>query len=370
MMVKRVDELKRFIELIPESGLDLINIFRLVEVGDVLYSRTSREVKKERVSGKMDSERVQVVLGVEVESKIIDPLMRRVRFTGRIVYESRKLDLIGKYHTITLYPGVEIKIQSKKDFPRLKAFSSSFGKRAKKPLKVICVSVDDYEIAVAEFTNRGLDTIYSKQLPQVDKSVSWGEIAYEESFDEAVDAVKRRLIEDKNAVVAVFGPEVFVQRFMNYLRKKSKMVFERVKASCSISVGGEAGIRELLKSRNVPEFMRELKPFIDTIEAERFIEIMSKNPERVAVGVDEVLIAWEMGAVEKALVSESYLWNNIEDARLERLLEAAERGKLDLRVLLDGLESSEKILRLGGVVAILRYPVPLKEIKEAKVGRG
>lgn len=369
MIIKRVSELKRYIEIIPEGGIDLINIFRLVKVGDIIYSRTTREVKKERASGKTDSERVQAILGVEVESKAIDPLMRRIRFTGRIIYESRELDLLGKYHTITLYPGVEIRMESKKDFQRLKVFSDAFTRRSEKPLKVICISLDDYEIAVAEFTNGGLNMIYSKHLPQVDKSIPWGEVEYGESFDEVIEAVKNKLIEAKN-VVAVFGPEIFIKRFMDYLRKRSKMVYERVKASCSTSIGGEAGIRELLRSRNVPEFMMELKPFIDAVEAEKFIEIMSRNPERVAIGLEEVLMALEMGAVERVLISESYLWENIEDERLERLLKAAERGKLNLRILLDGLESAEKVSRLSGVIAILRYPIPLRDLKEFGDSRG
>ncbi|MCD6341641.1 MAG: pelota family protein [Thaumarchaeota archaeon] len=366
MIVRRVDELKRLVALIPESGLDLINVFRLVEAGDVLYSKTSRELKKERASGKIDSERVQVVLGIEVESKVADPLMKRIRFTGRIVYESRKLDLLGKYHTITLYPGVEIKVQSKKNFERLRAFSASYGRHMKKPMKVICISVDDYEIAVAEFSNKGLEVIYAKSLPSVDKSFSWSEPVHGEVFDEAIKAVKNRLLLDKDALVAVFGPKIFVERFMSYLRKSDKSLFEKVKASCSTSIGGEAGLREVLRMKDVPEFIQVLKPFRDAVETERFVEAMSRNPEKVAIGIDEVLDAWEMGAVEKVLISEGYLWGNLEDERLERLLKAAERGKLNLQVILDGLESSEKISRLGGAVAILRYPVPLKKIRKAK----
>ena len=62
-------------------------------------------------------------------------------------------------------------------------------------------------------------------------------------------------------------------------------------------------------------------------------------------------------------MAESYLWVNLENAKFEKLLELAERGKLDLQVILDGLEASEKVARLGGVVAILRYKLPLKKIK-------
>ena len=47
---------------------------------------------------------------------------------------------------------------------------------------------------------------------------------------------------------------------------------------------------------------------------------------------------------------------------MDKLLGAAERGKLDLQVLLDGLEASEKIMGFGGIVAFLRYPLPLRDM--------
>lgn len=362
MIVKRVDEARRLVELVPESGLDLINLFRLVKPGDVLYSKTSREVKKERANGKIDSERVQVTLGVEVESRSADPLMRRVRFTGRIVYESRKLNLLGKYHTITLYPGAEVKIQSRKDFERLRAFSSSYGRRRREPAKILCVSIDDEELAIAEFSNKGLNAVFSKHLPKIDKSISWGE-PVEEVFEEALKVLKSKLMEDKDLEIAVFGPKIFTESFLKYLRKSGRGIAEKVKTSYSISVGGEAGFREILRSSGAPDFIRELKPFRDSFEVERFIKVMAKNPEKVAVGLDEVYEAWKLGAVEKVLIAEQYLWNNLEDEKLEKLLELAERGKLDLQVLLDGLEASEKIARLGGMAAILRYRLPLRKIK-------
>ena len=363
MIVKRIDPAKRIVVLVPESGLDLINLFRLVKPGDLLYSKTSRELKKERASGKIDSERVQVVLGIEVESKSADPLMRRIRFSGRIVYESRKLDLLGKYHTITVIPGFELKIESRKDFDRLRSFAESYsGRGRRRETRVICISLDDEEITVAEFSNRGLSVIYSKHLPKIDKSVSWGEQSLTEFFEEAVKEIKR-LPEDSR--ILLLGPRIFSERFLNYLKRSDKALLERILASWNTSLGGEAGIREVLKSDSIPDYLRELKPFKDSLAVEKFIEVMSRDPERVAVGLREVYEAWRLGAVEKALIAESFLWSNLENDVLEELLEAAERGRLDLQIILDGLEASEKVVRLGGVVAILRYKLPLKSIIEA-----
>jgi len=357
MIVKKVSTAKRFVELIPESSLDLINILRIVKPGDILYSKTSRELKKERASGKIDSERVQLVLGIEVESKVADPFMRRARFSGRIVYESRKLDLLGKHHTVTVYPGFDLRIESRGNFERLLAFSRSYHEKERR--EVICISLDDEELAVAEFSTRGVRLVYSKHLPRVDKSIQWGEQSLAELFEEVVEVVKRL----PEVEIILLGPKIFVERLLSYLKRGEKGLLERVAGSWSTSIGGEAGIREALKSESIPEPFRSLKPFRDTLEVERFIKLMSRDPEKVAIGLKEVYEAWKLGAVEKVLVAESYLWNNLENERLEKLLNLAERGRLDLQVILDGLEASEKVARLGGVVAILRYRLPLREIK-------
>ncbi|MEM2188395.1 MAG: hypothetical protein QXG35_03570 [Nitrososphaerota archaeon] len=357
MIVERVDAAKRRIELIPESGLDLINIFRLVKPGDVVYSRTSRELKKERASGKIDSERVQVILGVEVESKAADPLMKRIRLSGRIVYESRDLDLIGKHHTITIYPGVSVKIESQKDFERMRSFAEGY--RGRRGGTVICVSLDDEDIAVAEFSNKGVRIAYSKSLPRADKSIQWGEQELEQIYDEVVEAIKSL----PEAGILIIGPRIFSESFAAHLRKRERDLLKRLMGSLNTSIGGEAGIREALKSSEIPEHLRSLKPFRDTLEAENFIKIMSRDPERVAIGLDEVYDAWSLGAVEKILVAEQYLWNNLENERLEKILEQAEKGKLELHVLVDGLEASEKIAGLGGIVASLRYRIPLRRAK-------
>lgn len=361
MIVKDVDSLKSSITLTPESGLDLLNIFRLVKIGYEIYSETSREIKKERISGKVDSERVRVTLGIEVEGKTVDPLMRRISFAGRIVYESKPLDLLGKHHTIHLYPGVTLRIRSQKEFERLKAFASSYHGR-KRGERMLCISIDDERVAIAEFTGTGLNKLYSKSFPSTDKTVSWGEREIKRIFGDMVSTLKDYFSKNKESNVIIIGPKIFVDDFMNFLKNSEKSILRRVKKIYHSSVGGEDGIREAMRSGVLKDLADLLKPIRDSVEVERFIKQMSRNPEKVALGFREVLEAWKLRAVEKILVSESFLWSHIVDENLDKLLNVAEGGKLDLQVLLDGLEASEKIMGFGGIVAFLRYPLPLKNM--------
>jgi len=357
LRVKRIDSLKRLISLIPESSLDLLNLFRLVRTGDQVFSETSREIKKERASGKIDSERIRLILGIEVEEKLIDPMMKRIGFSGKIIYESKPLDLTGKHHTIHIHPGAELEIRSRKDFERLRAFAESY-LREKPAERVLCISIDDEGAAIAEFTSHELRSLYSKRIPSVDKSISWSEKEFKSLFKEVLEVVKDRLSEDEDLKLLIIGQGIFVEDFLTFLRREDKALTKRIRGVYKSSIGGEEGIRELMRSDVLKELASSLKPFKDSIEVEKFIRSMSSNPEKVALGLEQVLKAWRLGAVEKILVSEGYLWEHIVDESLDRILSLAESGKLKLQVLLDGLEASEKILRLGGIVAFLRYPYP------------
>lgn len=352
-----MDPLKRIVVFVPEGSVDLLNLFRLIAPGDVLYSETSREVKKERAYGRMDSERVRVTLGVEVERKLVDPLMRRVGFSGRIVYESRPLDLVGKHHTIHVHPGMEVKVRSEKGFERLQAFASHY-RREERERRVLCVALDNEGIAAAEFTGHGLKSLYSKRIQVPDKSAR---VVVDEErikrFGEVAEIIEEYLSEHEGAEVVVLGPSIFVEDFTDYLRKNRRKVLSRVRRRGYVSVGREEGLAEALRSGVLADYAEALKPVRDAAEVERFIKVMSENPEKVALGLREVEEAWRLGAVEKVLAAESFLWDRIADEEVARILDEVERGRLELQVILDGLEASEKIRGLGGVVAFLRYPL-------------
>lgn len=351
MIIRQVNPLKRYITILPENTLDLLNIFRLVSIGDIVYSETSREIKKERADGRYDSERILVTLGIYVEKKLVDPLLKRISFNGRIVYESKDLDLSGKYHTIHVYPGVELKIESRERFDRLRSFTLNYPR--KKARKIVCITLDNEGVAVSEFSNLGLKVLHSKSIPSRTKiyEESVEDSAYE-VFDEIIKLVHGLLKEDRDAEIAVLGSSISVEKFVNYLRKtNARNILEKIKKKGYTSSGREEGLREALRSGELKEYAEEVKPVKDSIEVENFIREMSSNPEKVALGVREVFAAVKMKAVEKILVSESFLWENIGDEQISSLLDEVEHGKIKLRVILDGLEASDKIRGLGGVVA-------------------
>ncbi|MEM4536461.1 MAG: hypothetical protein QXP92_04400, partial [Nitrososphaerota archaeon] len=247
---------------------------------------------------------------------------------------------------------------------RLYSFSLNYSRRRSR--RIICITLDNEGVAVSEFSNLGLRVLYSKNIPSRTKMYEeFVEDSTYEVFDEVVKLMQGILKEDKDVDIALLGSSISVEKFVGYLgRKNAKNVLEKIKKKGYTSLGREEGLREALRSGELREYAEELKPVKDSIEVEDFIREMSGNPEKVALGLKEVLEAAKMKAVEKVLISESFLWESIIDERLSSLLDEAEHGRIKLRVILNGLEASDKIRGLGGIVATLRYPLRLSQIEK------
>ncbi len=360
MRVLRVDALKRLVEVVPETTLDLLNVFRLVSVGDTLYSETSREVKKERADGSYDSERVRLRIGVEVEKKTLEPMMRRIAFLGRIVYESRDLGLEGKYHSIHLSPGTPITIESRQNFQRLNAFAKHY-KRYEKLVggDLLVVLVDDEGISVIQIGRLGMKALFEKRLVAAGKREPEERLrAVAMLYSGAANVLEKRVEEDESSEILVFGPSIFVDDFLQYLKRNKRGLLSRVRRTGYVSEGASSGIGELLRNRVLHEYGERVKVVADAEAVEELIAAMARDPASVAVGLRECLRAVELGAVSRLLVDEAFLWEHLTESDVERLLDMAEQSGAAVQVIASGYEAADKIAALGGVAATLRYPLP------------
>ena len=351
MRVVKVSPLKRFVTLVPETSLDLLNVYMVLEAGDMLYTVTGREVKKERRDGSVDSERVWLEVGVELREKRLDPMTKRLDLHGVIRYESRELGLVGKHHTIHLGVGDEITIESRRKYPRLEAMANYYrGLRAVKPACIILI--DDQSIKAYELADKGLRVV-------LQRSVEGGKEAPEDR-EKAVakiygDVVKK--LEAFDGELYVFGPSVIVDEFLNYVRKSSKEMYGKVRKTGYVSDTSEAGVSELLRSRALHSLRENIKAIADVEDVEELVGVLAREPSRAALGLRECLAAVRIRAAEKLLVAEDFLWDRLESKEVGELLGGAEQTGAEVRVISSGSEASEKLLGLGGVACILRYPV-------------
>jgi protein pelota len=360
LKVSKISPLKRLVTITPETTLDLLNLFMVVEEGDIVYAMVGREMKKERSDGSYDSERVRVEVGVEVEKKSLNPVMRRLDLLGVIRYESREMGLLGKYHTIHVGRGTELTLESRRNFPRLEGMASYYRSRPQKRIAVVLL--DDEGMSISSIGPEDTETLYRKRITSAGKHDLDERLrSIHQLFSSGATVLEKQL--DDDVEILVFGPSIYLDDFMKYLREHRKDLLKRIRKAGYVSDSSAAGLPEILRSGLLHDYEGSLKVVADAEAVETLLARLASKPEAVAVGLREVLTAVEMGAVERLLISEDFLWERLVEPDVTQLLQKAEAHRANLQVIASNSEPSDKLNSLGGVAALLRYSVDLSFLK-------
>ena len=149
MRLLKQDPRRGLLVLLPEDMDDLWALYVAIEPGDLVRARTTRE-KRVKAGGQKGrrGKRVSAKLGIQVEKKAFDALMKRLRVLGVIKEAPSELeDEVGKHHTLNVRPGTPVEIQkehwTRHQLEVIKRACSS------KPKPLLVLSIDDEDYCVA-----------------------------------------------------------------------------------------------------------------------------------------------------------------------------------------------------------------------------
>ena len=342
------------VKLVPESTDDLWLLATVLQPGDLVRARTFREVHfGERGSGR--SSRVPMTLTVRVEDVEFQPFTTRLRVRGIVVEGPEKYGVQGKYHTLSIDVGQEVVVVKPGGWPvgLLRRLESSGAGAA-----ALVVALDYDEYAVGLVRGQGVKILASDNLRLPGKDDPSREDRLREALAVIAKTVKGIAEREKPLLVVVGGPGTLKDELAERLRQLipgTRIVVD------SLSVGGEAGVYEAVRRGALRQALREAA----VVEAERIVEEfekrLAKEPGRVAYTLDIVMKAAEAGAIEELLVLDEMLRHpdpNVR-TRVDELLRMADATRA--RIHFVSLESpvGMKLKALGGVVALLRYPLNL-----------
>ncbi len=118
----------------------------------------------------------------------------------------------------------------------------------------------------------------------------------------------------------------------------------------NISYTGEFGLKELVdKSEDLLEkedIIKEKKIL------NRLFELLSTQPNHVSYGKEDIKKAIKMGAVDTLIISEK-----LETKEIEELIDTAEEFGGEIEIVSDETREGVQLLSIGGLAAILRYPI-------------
>ena len=345
-----------FVKVVPDSPDDLWHLYNVIYKGDEVYAYSSRAIKTDTETSRPKSgERVSAFMGVKVESVGWDKFLGKLRVHGLICHAP---DIIpeGAHHTLSIALNQPMTIV-KKEWPKHLLDRLEKASETEKPMLI--VSIDDEGFAIAETKQYGYETRAEQRtrLPgkqEADKRVE----ATKAYFRLAVHSLERLWAQNHSPIV-IIGAGYVKNDFVKYLNEEASEMAKSVVDVKSVNNGGTAGIDEALRSSVLLKAAHQLRIVDETETMEEVMKRLGKGEGTVTYGLDAVENAVKMSAVEKLILADTKIRDADEQQRLklEELMREAEKRNAKVTVISTEHEAGAKLLSLGGIAALLRFPL-------------
>jgi protein pelota len=333
------------IAVTAETLDDLWHLKYIIEKGDMVFALTKR--KADTASDKIRPEKVEKVkvrLGIRVEELEFHKFANRLRVHGPIEHG---MDA-GSYHTLNIELGTNLSIFKehwKNDQLQRIKDAEEAGKRP----KVVIVAVEEGDADIGFVRHYGIE-IYS----HIRQSSGKRETSLrDEFFKEIVEQLRHAVPEDASIVVA--GPGFTKDDFMKYFRDAQKDLASKALTE-DTSMIGMSGFQEVLRRGAVDRIMQESRIARESTLMEELIKEISMDG-KAAYGLADVRNALDFGAVETLLIADETLREGREKGNIDRLLLEVEQAQGKVVVFSTAFEPGEKLHKLGGIAALLRFKV-------------
>lgn len=367
---------------------DVWNIYNLIVPGDAVLAKTHRKVNRETSMGAGGSERRALTLCIRVVIIEFDSTNGEIRLNGLNETESEYVKL-GSHHTLAIAAG------DPQDITLIK--------------KVWDGPADDQLQAALDATERDSDTaavimdyglasvcIITPSMVMTKARVTTG-IAKKSrnnrsSRDECVNVFFKAVLEaminnikwDTVRVVLICSPSTIRDDFVAFMKttvstsdgsatndraivlKQIGRSFDKI-VSVRVSTGYKSALRDALCQRDVVERMQNTKAAQSTEAWENFLRTMTRDSQKCTYTSQFVYTAVSSGAVETLFVADSVLHTSNFAMRhfYVGMMEVVKQYGGSALVLSSMMSSGTHLEQLGGVAAILRYPLP--ELEDLEV---
>lgn len=358
MKILRRDVKHGKIVALPEMLDDLWVLYNVVLKGDIVYAKTTREVRRgERYETPEKGKRISVVLGVNVDKVSYDRSLNRLRVHGIISDAPDDVGAKGSHHTINVTLNKPLTIVKDK---WLKYQLDRLERATKTGVSpVIIVSIDDERCCVAVLRQFNIDVRAEKAARIPGKLDTENRTkAFQEFFKSALNSLRE--VWSVNAYpIVVIGVGFTKNAFVKYLKEKAPEMAENIMDVKSVNSSGAAGINEALRSGILTKVLRDLRISVETKVVEEVLFRLGKGIGAATYGISEVKTACMLGAVDTLLVTDARLRESSDEERIEMedLMRLAEKKGGRIVIVSKEHEAGMKLHSLGGIAALLRFQV-------------
>jgi protein pelota len=347
---------KNFVKLIPTSEDDFWHLYNIIYKGDEVYAYSSRAIKSDSLYSRPKSaERISAFVGIIVEYVSWDKFLGRLRVHGVICHAPEKIPS-GVHHTINISLNKPVTIIKKK-WPR--HILSRIKKASKTEKPIIVVSIDDENFAVAITKQYGVDIKVEERIKLPGKrNPEFRKKATIEYFKRVLLSINQIWAVSHSPII-ILGVGFIKNNFVSFLEKEATELSKSIADIKSVNNGGSSGIFEALRSGVLLKASNKLRIIKETEIIEEIMKRIGKDEMTITFGIKAVEKAIDLGAIDRIIIADSLLRESLEDNRtkLDHLMKKVENQKGRISIISTEHEGGTKLLGLGGIVALLRFPV-------------
>jgi protein pelota len=345
-----------YVKVVPDSQDDLWHLYNVIYKGDEVYAYTSRAIKSDTESSRPKSgERVSAFMGVEVESVAWDKFLGKLRVHGIIIHAP---DIIptGAHHTISVSLNQPVTI-IKKEWSKHILDRLQLASETENPLLII--AIDDEGYAIAETKQYGIELKIEERTKLPGKyEAEKRQGATNEYYKRAVTNLSQQWTQNHNSIVVV-GVGFTKNGFVTYLKDNASDMAKSIVDVKSVNNGGVSGIYEALRSGVLLKAAHKMRILEETEVMEEVLKRLGKGENTITYGLEEVERAVLVGAIEKLILADTLLRDSEDEQRLriEKIMRDVEQRAGGVTVVSTEHEAGSKLLGLGGIAALLRFPL-------------
>ncbi|KRZ56594.1 Protein pelota -like protein [Trichinella nativa] len=354
-----------FFTFLAEEPEDMWHTYNLVQVGDNVRTSTTRKVTFDRLSGHSAS-KMQLVLTVEVEKIFYDKEDGALHVSGKNIEENQFVKL-GAYHTLNLQLKRKFTVyKCKWDVVHMERISEACNSSSEADLAAVVMQDGLAHICLITNTMTISRAKITKSIPQKSRyNASQRQVAFKKFFEAVKAALLLNVNFDVVKCVLIASPGFLRDQFFAYLysedssknevllNNKSKFILVQS------TTGHKHALKEILNNPAISAKLKDTKAAGETKALEAFHEMLLQDANRAFYGIKHVEHANELLSIKTLLISDALFrsMDFVKRSRYVSLVESVKKQGGEVKIFSSLHLSGEQLAYMGGVAAILRYPI-------------
>ncbi|KAI5780033.1 eRF1 domain 1-domain-containing protein [Geopyxis carbonaria] len=356
-----------YIVLIPEVPEDMWHAYNLIRPSDRLTASAVRKVTTESKTGTTKSERVVTKLTITVTKIDFDPAASSLHIAGRVSAENRHVPL-GAHHTLDLELHREF-ILHKDEWDTVTLGVVKEAVEVGKDAAIAAVVLQE-GLANLCFITEHMTVVKQRLEVPVPKKRANGADGHEKGLAKFYTAVAAAMAHwfDYSALKAILlaSPGFTADALKTHIftaaavdNNKALLAARPKFVVVHCSSGHVHSLNQVLQSQAVRAKLSDTRFARESAAVDGFYRMLTTDEDRAWYGAKEVKKAVELGAVGTLLVSdELFRSNSVEERRrYVKMVDDVRAAGGEALVCSSVHESGVRLGGLGGVAAVLTYPV-------------